>query len=68
MDTQVPFSTVLAIFEEHGWELVRIEAPYRIFEKPGSNALPYWVEVHDKKVDKRYVDKIKAFLEREERS
>jgi hypothetical protein len=66
MTEHVPFSQILELFEKHGWRLMRIEGEYRLFEKPGSEELPYPVPVQDKKVERYYVDKIRQYLGEDE--
>lgn len=61
----VPFEQVLAYLEEHGWELVKIWPPYRMFSKPGR--LPIMVPVEDKMVTVEYAEKVKQAVEKDER-
>ena len=63
MANRVPFSLVLVVLEEHGWEFTGIWAPYRVFSKPGK--LSILVEVHDKEVTIEDFEDIKARIERE---
>ena len=60
MAKEVAFSEVLMLFESQGWKLQRISPPYRVFMRPGE--LPFLIPVHNRKVDKEYVNKIKAFF------
>ena len=60
MQSDLPFSDVLALLEEHGWHFQRIDPPYRVFLKEGE--LPIFFPVHDKKVSVAYVKKIKKIL------
>jgi hypothetical protein len=62
MERLVPFSEVLELLESHGWELVRIWIPYRVFTKPGSDELPILIEVHDRTVRRTDVERIKKHL------
>ncbi len=62
----VPFSSVLSILQEHGWEMTGIWKPYRVFTK--GNELPIMIPVHNKKVDAEYVQRIKEILGLEEES
>jgi len=66
MPDQVPFSEILSLFESHGWKLKRTYGDHRIFGKPGSDDLPYWVELQGKKVDGYNAETIKKFLEQGE--
>ena len=63
MERSVPFSEVLELLESHGWELVRIWSPYRVFTKPGADELPILSEVHDRIVRRTDVERIKRHLE-----
>ena len=63
MDQSVPFSKVLELLEPHGWELVRIWSPYRVFTKPGADELPILIEVHDRTVRRTDVERIKKHLQ-----
>jgi len=63
MSEPVPFSEILSLFESHGWKLKGTYGSHRIFEKPGSDDLPFWVEVYDKKVDGFDAEKIREYLE-----
>lgn len=64
MSSRVPFVRVLALLEEHGWEMTGIWTPYRVFTK--GNCLPILVEVHDKEVTIEDFEDIKARVDREE--
>jgi hypothetical protein len=57
----VPFADVLAYLEAHGWNLVRIWRPYRVFTKPGR--LPILVTVHEKMVQADDFEKIQRIVE-----
>lgn len=63
MEHSVPFSEVLELLESHGWELVRIWSPSRVFTKPGSDELPILIEVHDRTVRRTDAERIKKHLE-----
>jgi hypothetical protein len=63
MTHYVGFEEVLELFESHGWELYGFWLPYRVFRDPSNpDALPWFVEVKDKKVSKEDFDKIKKFF------
>jgi hypothetical protein len=65
METDWPFERVLDLLTSHGYEMIYVERPNRVFKKPGR--LPIIVPVIDRKVDIEYVERIKQWLEREER-
>jgi hypothetical protein len=61
----VPFKAVLELFESHGWHLVRIEKPYRIFwDVPyHPQELPCLIEVDENlEVNDATYRKIKEFF------
>jgi len=64
MPAWVPFTELLDLLEKHGWELHRIDPPYRVFVKAGR--LPIVFPVHNKKVHAKYVAKIDHILASEE--
>lgn len=61
----IPFAEVLALLEQHQWELFRIHPPYRIFYLYGDpeTGLPILVEVHDGMVDDAHVERIRRILQ-----
>lgn len=63
MEPTTPFPEVLELLESHGWELARIWSPYRVFMKPGTDELPILIEVHDRRVRRTDVERIKRHLE-----
>ena len=63
MSSRVPFVRVLALLEEHGWEMTGFWTPYRLFTK--GKSLPLLVEVHDKEVTIEDFEDIKAKIRRE---
>ena len=65
MAESVPFAEVLGLFESRGWKLQKIWEPYRVFMKEGE--LPFLIPVHNRKVSKEYVNKIKTFFREREK-
>lgn len=65
MAEEVAFSEVLTLFESRGWKLQKISLPYWVFMRPGE--LPFLIPVHNRKVSKEYVKRIKAFFREREK-
>jgi hypothetical protein len=57
---RVPFSEVLEYLESHGWVLVRVWPPYRVFLK--GESLPLLVRVEDKAVSTYDFAKIRQIV------
>lgn len=60
MPDRVPFERVCAFLEAHGWRLMRVWRPWRVFTKPGR--LPILVRLEDKAVDAGDFERIRAII------
>jgi len=63
MAARVPFAKVIDFLESHGWTLIRIWNPYRVFGKPGH--LPILVRVEGKTVDVDDYTRVQEIVRRE---
>lgn len=63
MANDVDFDEVRKFFKKHGWKFYGFWLPYRVFRDPNDpDALPWLVEVKNRKVSKEDFDKIKKFF------
>ena len=61
MPSEVRFSEVQRLLEQHGYELRRIVGSHHIFDKPGERSIP--IPVHHGKVKHVYLRQILKKLE-----
>jgi hypothetical protein len=57
---RIPFVRVLALLEEHGWDLKRIKRPFFVFKKRGHE--PILVQARDRMVTAHDFERIKRRL------